>query len=363
MVRLLALLVAAVLLAGCGSSSRPLVVGAVDDAARFGDAGAAMRLAASSGLDAIALSAVWKRGETAPPPVDLAALRRAVTAAKANGIRPIVAMYSFSGDTPSSAADRADFAAYGAGLVQGLPGLRDVIVGNEPNLNLFWQPQFDDTGGDAAAVAFERMLAASYDAIKATRSDVQVIGAGLAPRGGDNPAAARQTHSPTRFLLDVGAAYRASGRTAPIMDALAIHPYGESARIPPSFTHPHTSSIAIADYDKLVRILDEAFGGTGQEGKKLPIVYGEYGVETAIPPAKAGVYTGRELVPPATGALQASDYAEAIHLAACQPTVEMLLFFHVLDETRREGLQSGLRYADGSPKPSLAAVRDTKRTC
>jgi len=41
----------------------------------------------------------------------------------------------------------------------------------------------------------------------------------------------------------------------------------------------------------------------------------------------------------------------------------MLLFFHVLDETRLEGLQSGVRYADGSAKPSLASVRDAPRTC
>jgi hypothetical protein len=360
---LVALLIAAGLLAGCGSSSHKLIVGTVDDSARFGDAGAAMRLAASSGFQAVALSSVWKRGETAPPPADLAALGRAVTAAKANGIRPIVAVYSFSGDTPSTGADRADFAAYCAALVRGLPGLGDVIVGNEPNLNLFWQPQFDAAGGDAAAAGFEPLLAASYDAIKAVRSDVQVIGAGLAPRGGDDPTAARPTHSPTQFLLDLGAAYRASGRDAPIMDALAIHPYGENARIPPSFTHPRSRSIGIADYDKLVRLLGEAFDGTAQEGKKLPIVYGEYGVETAVPADKVGAYTGRELISTAAAAVQASDYAEAIHLASCQPTVEMLLFFHVLDETRLEGLQTGVRYADGSAKPSLAAVRDAKRTC
>jgi hypothetical protein len=39
----------------------------------------------------------------------------------------------------------------------------------------------------------------------------------------------------------------------------------------------------------------------------------------------------------------------------------MLLFFHVTDETRLEGLQSGLRYADGSPKPSVGAVRQAER--
>jgi hypothetical protein len=35
----------------------------------------------------------------------------------------------------------------------------------------------------------------------------------------------------------------------------------------------------------------------------------------------------------------------------------MLLLFHVVDESRLEGLQSGLRYADGSRKSSLDTVR------
>ena len=34
----------------------------------------------------------------------------------------------------------------------------------------------------------------------------------------------------------------------------------------------------------------------------------------------------------------------------------MLLFFHVIDETRPRGLQTGVYYADGTPKPSLAPI-------
>jgi hypothetical protein len=35
----------------------------------------------------------------------------------------------------------------------------------------------------------------------------------------------------------------------------------------------------------------------------------------------------------------------------------MLFFFHVVDESRLEGLQSATRYADGSPKSSEAPVQ------
>jgi hypothetical protein len=329
-------------------------VGAVEDAAKFApDPRAQMRLARDGNVRAVALSAVWHRGARAQD--DLPPLRRAVDAAAAEGIRPVLAVYQFSSSTPTDAPSRAAFVAYIEALARGLPEVHDVIVGNEPNLNLFWQPQFEGSR-DAAAGAYEVLLADAYDALKAVDPDIDVIGGGLAPRGGDRPST-RPTHSPTRFLLDLGAAYRASGRTKPIMDALSIHVYGESPRIPPTLAHPRTTSIGIADYEKLVHLLGKAFGGTAQPGASLPIVYGEYGVETAIPDTKRSLYTGSEVVRPVDEGTQARFYEQAIGLAACQPTVRMLLLFHVVDEPRLEGFQSATRYADGSPKSSYGPVR------
>ena len=89
----------------------------------------------------------------------------------------------------------------------------------------------------------------------------------------------------------------------------------------------------------------------------MPLVYGEYGVETTVPADKQSAYTGQEVVNTVDDATQAQYYAQAISLAACQPNVRMLLLFHVLDEQRLQGLQSGLYYADGTPKPSLDKVR------
>jgi hypothetical protein len=238
-----------------------------------------------------------------------------------------------------------------------------VFVGNEPNLNLFWEPQFEPDGGDAAAGAYEQLLAAAYDALKGASPKLTVVGGGLAPRGGDDPEATRQTHSPTSFIKDLGAAYRASGRTRPLMDMFSIHVYGESPKIPPSFRHPRTTSIGIADYDKLVSLLGQAFDGTAQSGSKLPIVYGEYGVETDVPAAQSAGYTGNEVVPTADVQTQARDYRQAIELAACQKNVRALDFFHVLDEQALQGLQSGLYYVDGTAKPSAKAVERTAVTC
>ena len=312
-----------------------------------------MKLAHDSGFRAIALSAVWKDSSSAA--ADLPPLRRAVDAAVQEDVRPVLAVYQLSAATPADPERRAAFAAYAAALAKALPEVRDVIVGNEPNLNLFWMPQFDAAGGDQAALDYEQLLAATYDALKAQDSELDVIGGALAPHGGDRPSS-RPTHSPTQFIRDLGAAYRASGRATPLMDAFSIHVYGESPRVPPTLQHPRTTTIGIADYPKLVALLGEAFDGTGQTGSKLPIVYGEYGVETSIPPAKASLYAGREVIEPVDEQTQATYYVEAIQAAERQPNVHMLFFFHVVDESRLEGLQSATRYADGSPKLSEAAV-------
>jgi hypothetical protein len=319
-----------------------------------------MVLARDAGLRTVQLSAVWTPPLTEPPHDELAALRTTARAARAAGIRPIVAVYQFSGSTPATPEARREFVAFAASIVRAIPEVRDVVVGNEPNLNLFWVPQFDRDGSDAAAPAYLELLAEAYDALKDVDADVTVIGGALAPRGGDDPTAARQTHSPTAFLRDLGAAYRASGRRRPVMDALSIHTYGDNSLEPPTLAHPRTTTIGLADYDKLVRLLGQAFDGTGQRGSSLPIVYGEYGVETLVPPGHRAAYTGQEFpsTHPVPAGLQGLRYAEAVHLAACQPNVTMLLLFHVADEPRLEGWQSGVYWADGAPKPSLAPVRD-----
>jgi hypothetical protein len=334
-----------------------VLVGAVEDAAKNGDPAAAMSLAKRAGFGAIALSAVWQPPETAPSDAELAQLRGAVRAAVARGIRPVVAVYSFSGVTPLTPDARSQFAAYAASITRALPSVRDVIVGNEPNLNLFWMPQYATDGSDAAAPAYFALLAQTYDAIKAVDSNIDVIGGALAARGSDNPDGSRPTHSPTQFIQDLGVAYRASGRSKPIFDTFALHPYPEDSSIPPSLAHPRTSSIGLADYGKLTAALKQAFG------KAPPIAYGEYGIETTIPPEEQQAYTGSE--PPTTKpvdpATQERFYVQAIQMTVCQPLVTMLLFFHVSDEPRLEGLQSGVFYADGQPKPSLGGVARAAR--
>jgi hypothetical protein len=221
-------------------------------------------------------------------------------------------------------------------------------------------PQFTKAGLDAAASSYLGLLAQTYDAIKATAPQTVVIGGSLAPRGSDNPDLVRPTHSPTQFILDLGAAYRRSHRTRPVMDWFSIHPYLDRSSRPPTFAHPRTTTISIADYDKLVGLLGQAFDGTKQRGSKLPILYDEFGVQTSAPVDKRQLYSNHDVpvaqdaVPEAT---QGRYYRQALQLAACQPNVVGLLFFHVSDEADLDRWQSGVYYADDTAKSDLPVVK------
>jgi len=55
--------------------------------------------------------------------------------------------------------------------------------------------------------------------------------------------------------------------------------------------------------------------------------------------------------------MQGSYYAEALAMAACQPTVTAILLFHVSDEPDLDRWHSGVFYADDTPKTSLPVVQ------
>jgi len=341
-----------------------MLVGATEDAVRSADPQVAQRqmdLLAAAGFRAVRVTQVWAPGDTTVSAADATILANVFAAAKKDGLEVLLTVMNYgSRTTPLTDSDQADFAAYAAAVVR-LTGLRHLIVGNEPNLNRYWLPQFDANGDDAAAPAYESLLAKTYDAVKAVDPNVEVIGGALSPRGGDDPTATiRPTHSPTQFVLDMGAAYKASGRAKPIMDALSLHPYEDHSSIAPADgTHPNTTSISLADYPKLVALLGQAFDGTAQAGTSLPLYFDEFGVESQIPAAKQDLYTGSEVAvtEPVDEATQAAYYRQAIALAFCYPNVRGLFLFHAIDERAMTGWQSGVYYPDDTPKSSLAGVK------
>jgi hypothetical protein len=341
-----------------------MLIGAAEDSVRqptLAQAKKEMDLLVRVGLNAVRVTQIWAPGQTKPSAADLRILRNVVEAARQDRVEVLLTVMNFGNrTTPLTDDDRGEFAAYAAALAEELPQIRYFVIGNEPNLNRYWLPQFNPDGTDAAAPAYEALLAQTYDALKAVSSKIVVLGGAVSPRGGDVADSIRPTHSPTAFLTDLGAAYRASGRAKPIMDALSIHPYEDNSSVAPiSGVHPNSTTIALADYDKLVTILGTAFAGTAQRGSTLPVYYDEFGVEAQIPPAKASLYTGTEpaTIKPVPEDVQGQYYRQAIQLAFCQQNVRGLFLFHTIDERDLNRWQSGLYYVDESPKSDLGAVR------
>jgi hypothetical protein len=340
-----------------------MYMGAAEDEGRNADPQVAMskmQLAKAAGFDTIRITAIWSPGQSAVPPAQLQALSSIAAAGIFLDIRVVTTVMPFgSSTTPLTATARTQFARFTADLVRRVPTIREYIIGNEPNLNRYWLPQFGPKGEDVAAPAYVQLLARTYDLMKAADPNVFIIGGSVSPRGIDRPGTGLDTHSPTAFITDMGIAYRAMKRAKPIMDGFSFHPYGENSSTPPNMVHTIGTSLGLADYPRLVALLGQAFNGTAQKGSKLPIVYDEYGVDSQIPDTKRSFYGGKEpaTTKPVSEGVQAAYYDEALKMAACQPTVRGFLIFHVTDETDYNRWQSGVYYADGTPKSSRALVK------
>ena len=115
---------------------------------------------------------------------------------------------------------------------------------------------------------------------------------------------------------------------------------------------------ASSNLDRLKQALWDAFHGTAQpttlEGLKLHLDEVGWQVETAGRPG----YRGRENVPVTDEVTQAAIYGQLIREAACDPDVASLSFFGYRDDGLRTGFQAGLARADGSARPSAAAVQE-----
>jgi hypothetical protein len=251
------------------------------------------------------------------------------------------------------------FVAFEQLVARTFPSVQDIIVGNEPNQPYFWQPQFDARGRNVSAGAYEALLASSYDALKAVNPNIDVIALGLSSRGNDDrQASGNVSTSPVKFIAGMGAAYRASGRTRPLMDELAYHPY------PRRDTDPLTVGIlwpnaGATNVDRVKQAVWDAFHGTAQKTFEdgLRIRLDEVGWQVAVPRRMLSSYFGAETVRPTTEATQASIYASLVRYEACDPSVDALLFFGLRDEPNLARWQAGLMRADGSLRPSYRSVQ------
>src|SRR2546421_955886 len=273
------------------------------------------------------------------------------------------------GDITSSPSRITQFAAFLQQLARTYPFVKDYVIGNEPNQPRFWQPQFSSTGANLSGSAYEPLLAASYDALKGVDPSINVIGVGLSPRGNDNPFAKDNVStSPVRFIHDVGVAYRASGRTKPLMDELGFHPYPNQNNDPPLKGYPWPKA-GIPNLDRIKQAAWDAFNGTAQptfnergqpaQPHALKLDLDETGWQVAIPSALQSLYFGKENVTPIDEGTQAQYYSDIIRFVSCDYDIRSLSFFHLIDERDLDRWQSGLLRADKSHRASYDAVKST----
>ena len=361
----LAAVLAALLVAGGGSgraaSGEPFFVGFSEDLPKEIGA-AAVAPAAELGGTAFRLTTQWTPGRTSIPTAEATKLSRAVGAAA--GQRLVLAVYGESGsDAPQGDAARAAYCAYVGTVLATYPVIRDVVIWNEPNKRLFWNPQA------GAPAAYEALLARCYAVLPAF---VNVIGMALSSTGNDDAAST----SPGEFIRGVGNAYRAAGRTGRILDTVAHHPYGLDAAERPWRKHIAAKPIGLGDWNKLMFNLFRAFDGTGQPipgQQDVRLWYTEAGVQTSVDAGKTG-YSGTENTvtvlddaggepesPPPAETSDAHDQStqalDAIRLAACQPYVTAYFNFLLADEPVLTGWQSGPLWVDRTRKDSWPAFR------
>ena len=345
--------------AGAGQP-QSLRFGVADDTGKYAaDAGASFfAQLATLGLRDDRMTVTW---DPSHPLLiaDRVFLDRSITTAANAGVQVRLAVRPATAGAIGTSATRAQsFATFAASLAKRYPQVGAFVVGNEPNQPRFWQPQFV-RGKAVAAAGYERMLADTYDALKAVDPSVTVIGGVLSSRGNDDPAAtSNASRSPVRFIADLGAAYRASGRTKPLMDQFGYHAYPRS-NLDSLSRGLDWPDAGFANLARVKQALWDAFGGTAQPTIEsgLRISIDEIGWQTALPASSMSAYTGAETVPVTSDAAQATVYGQIIAHAACDSSIASVLFSPFIDETQLSGFQSGLERADGSKRPSYNTVK------
>jgi hypothetical protein len=354
-------------LIGCAVFASPALAGrgfffgVNDDAMKWSNSPDKVAAAGTDlGVHAFRITLPWTRGERTLAGSNLESFDRVVAA---RGAQRIVVNAGWLGaNTPVNASQRAQICAYVRSTLLRYPQIHDVVIWNEVNKSMFFRPQYAKNGKPASPALYEKLLATCYDALHALRGrDVNVI-TSVSPRGNDNPRAISNVSvSPVTFIRELGRVYRASGRRKPIFDTWGQNAYGASYSEPVSRRHAG-GTISEGDYGKLLANLKAAFRNTAQPlpsaTGRVRIWYLETGFQTNVDGAKPGLYQGRENVNVLSPAAQAQQLSAAIKLAYCQPAVEALFNFELADDTALSGWQSGLLWADWTPKPSYATVRD-----
>jgi hypothetical protein len=336
-----------------GADVPEIAWGAADDASKFADDGGQWFYGQLAGASLTQNRWTVAFDPSNPTAInELPFLERAAPVAQAAGVRIILVLFSLKG----SQHDPTQFCDWAKQVVQTVNqwGIHEFVVGTEVNTRLYWSPQKDAKGKDVAAPAYLALLARCYDTIHATDPDANVIGMGLSPRASTN-----QSNEPLVFLRDVGKAYRASGRTTPIMDQLSVHPYPNPGNPTdgPGVGYDNPDRFGVPNLDRVKQAVYDAFNGTGQPTtlNGLTFIIDEIGWQTDT--AKYAGYVNAENVSVVTEQQQANDIRlMATKYFACDPTVVGVQLFLLVDEKYRNGRNESNTYVGGGWQSGLVTA-------
>jgi hypothetical protein len=221
-------------------------------------------------------------------------------------------------------------------------------IWNEPNQPQFLKPQYRK-GKPYSPKLYRRLYQRAYAGLRATAANANdtILVGETSPRGNANIV------HPLAFLrgtLCLDSKYRKAKSCGRLpADGYAHHAYTTSRG--PRFKPPHRDDVTIGVLSRLVRALDRA-GSAGALPKKLPIHLTEFGIQST-PDRISGVSLAK----------QAAFLAVSEHIAYVNPRVASFSQYLMSDDPPRSrgykygGFESGLRSADGRPKPAYEGFR------
>ncbi len=318
--------------------------------------------AAASGTTIIRTTVEWAQvaptrparpGNPFEPAYRLDDLDEFVRAAEARGIEVLISIWGTPGwangnrgknVAPRKMKDLRLFARALArrysGRFAGYPYVGFYSLWNEPNLNRFLAPQFDQQGRSVAPRIYAKMFRAAYRGIKAGNKQALVAIGETSPQGRDRPSpgSVSDSHSPGRFAQLV-----AQSRPRVSFDAYAHHPYSTKVRFSPRqrVRWPNVNWSRLARFE---RSIDRWFAK-----KEIPIWITEYGHQTR--PERSGGLTHKQ---------QAKFAKQALTIARRDPRIAMFIWFIYRDSPTQgkqwEGAGGLVRHTNAA-KPSLARFR------
>jgi hypothetical protein len=245
---------------------------------------------------------------------------------------------------------------------QALPAVRDWEVWAEPNLWVHLGPQFKPGGKSVAADHYRKLLNAGYKAIKGVSGSNRVVAGGTAPFGDYAPGQISPGKllrtPPLEFWRDLlclrGKKLKKKKRCkgpAAHLDVVAHNPLSWFSDSKPGAS-PHKKGsrlggpddIVVPDMKKLKKLVRKARKHKTIRPRKRTKLWATELLWESNPPDPQGTPLAK----------QAKWLADAMRLLRRQG-VSRVYWIRIVDAVNLDALQSGLYFADGTPKPALQA--------